>query len=180
MLAALYLSLFLPSAIASASNDCVYVLYVETGSVENAGTHAKISVVIGDIHGREMKVNDLKSWGLMGSSYKYFQKGKIDSFGGRGACLNGPPCHLKIASDYSGACPSWYCDVVEVTATGPHDSTTQTIFYVNQWFSKDRPPYQLSTARDYCYNMVEAGEHGRLGMLLVGNPLGRLQSPASQ
>ncbi|KAL6002352.1 hypothetical protein ACLOJK_034283 [Asimina triloba] len=157
MSAALFLALFLLSGIASASDDCVYVLYVETGSVESSGTNAKISMVMADKHGGEVKVDNLEAWGLMGASYDYFEKGNIDSFGGRGTCLNGPVCFLNLTSDNTGSYPSWYCDVVEVTATGPHDDSHQTFFHINQWLSTDKKPYQLFTQRNYC-SEVAGGE----------------------
>lgn len=138
-------------AAAYASKDeCVYTMSVKTGSVIKGGTDSKISALIGDGSGGEARIPDLEKWGLMGPGYDYYEIGNRDIFTGHGPCLSGPICRLNLTSDGSGSHHGWFCDYLEVTATGPHKPCTKTIFYIRQWLSTDAPPYKLSALLDGC------------------------------
>ncbi|RVW35148.1 PLAT domain-containing protein 1 [Vitis vinifera] len=78
------------------------------------------------------------------------------------ACIGAPICRLNLTSDGSGEHHGWYCDYVEVTATGPHMPCGQTIFYVDQWLASDAPPYQLTAVVDGCRLENIAAKSGRL------------------
>lgn len=129
---------------------CVYSLYVKTGSTLKAGTNSKISMSMSEGGGKSVDVMDLESWGLMGADHDYFERGDMDLFSGRGPCVGAPICRLNLTSDGSGEHHGWFCEYVEVTATGPHMPCGQTIFYVNQWLAYDAPPYQLTAIVDGC------------------------------
>ncbi|PIA48216.1 hypothetical protein AQUCO_01400652v1 [Aquilegia coerulea] len=134
----------------SKSDDCVYTLYVKTGSIIKAGTDSKISITLGDAQGKSVSIPDLERWGLMGSNYDYYERSNQDIFTVRAPCVGGPLCRINVTSDGSGDHHGWYCDYVEVTSTGPHKGCSQTIFYVDQWLAKDAPPYQLTAILDGC------------------------------
>lgn len=147
--------------------DCVYTLYVKTGSIIKAGTDAQIGVTLGDASGRSVWVPNLKPWGLMGPTHDYFERSNLDIFSGRGPCIGSPICRLNLTSDGAGAHHGWFCDYVEVTSTGPHKHCSQTIFYVDQWLADDAPPFLLTAVVDGCHG---AAVEKRRGRLVVGNP----------
>ncbi|KAJ6326981.1 hypothetical protein OIU78_013969 [Salix suchowensis] len=114
--------------------DCVYALYVKTGSIMKAGTDSKISLVLGDAQVVEVRA----------SAH--------------------PICSLNLTSDGQGSHHGWYCDYVEVTSTGPHKECGQTIFYVDQWLAADAPPFKLTALLDGCRigdDDVKKGKHGK-------------------
>ncbi|XWS51579.1 hypothetical protein CRYUN_Cryun12cG0188900 [Craigia yunnanensis] len=157
-------------AAGDSSNDCVYTLYVKTGSIIKAGTDSNISVTLGDSLGRTVWVSDLQSWGLMSPSHDYYERGNLDIFSGRGRCIATPICHLNLTSDGSGSHHGWYCDYVEVTSTGPQKACTQTVFYVDRWLASDAPPFQLTAVLDGCGLPDGPAKHGINGPFVVGNP----------
>ncbi|CAK9139930.1 unnamed protein product [Ilex paraguariensis] len=128
------------SAIAGDSNNCVYTFYVQTGTIIKAGTDSKISLRLGDSDGQSVWVPDLQKWGLMGPKYDYYERGNLDIFTGRGPCIGSPICSLNLTSDGSGSHHGWFCDYVEVTSTGPHQTCSKSIFYVDQWLATDAAP----------------------------------------
>lgn len=138
----------------SVSDDeykCVYTVYVRTGSIIKAGTDSKIDVELWDEKGDGVLISDLEEWGgLMGSDYDYFERGNLDIFSGRGPCLSGPVCAMKVISDGSGPHHGWYCNYVEITTTGPHIQCAQKKFDVEQWLASDAYPYELTATRNYC------------------------------
>ncbi|KAI3918730.1 hypothetical protein MKX01_042050 [Papaver californicum] len=150
----LLISLFFVSATNGASNsddECVYTMYVKTGSTIKAGTDSKISVIIGDAKGRSVNIQNLEAWGgTMGPNYDYFEWGNLDVFTGRGPCIDRPVCSMNVTSDGSGLHHGWYCDYIEVTSTGPHKRCSQSIFHVEQWLANDAPPYRLSAYLNGC------------------------------
>ncbi|XVF11215.1 hypothetical protein REPUB_Repub08aG0006900 [Reevesia pubescens] len=162
--------LLFSAAVGNSSNDCVYTLYVKTGSIIKAGTDSKISVALGDSLGRSVWVSDLKSWGLMSPSHDYYERGNLDIFSGRGPCINSPICRLNLTSDGSGSHHGWFCDYIEVTSTGPHKGCSQTVFNVDQWLASDAPPFQLTTVLDGCNLRDGPPKHGINGPFAVGNP----------
>ncbi|KAF8380532.1 hypothetical protein HHK36_028019 [Tetracentron sinense] len=152
--------------------ECVFSVYVKTGSVLKAGTDSRISLTLGDAAGRSVQVPDLEGWGLMGPGYDYYERSNLDIFSGRGPCIGAPLCSLNLTSDGLGAHHGWYCDYVEVTSTGPHKDCSQTIFYVDQWLAADASPYQLTALLNGCKQHTTAPEIARTGHFVVGNHLG--------
>ncbi|KAF5189093.1 Plat domain-containing protein [Thalictrum thalictroides] len=144
----------------SKPDDCVYTLYVKTGSIIKAGTDSKISITLGDANGKSVSIPDLEQWGLMGPNYDYYERGNQDIFTVRAPCVGAPLCQINVTSDGSGAHHGWYCDYVEVTLTGPHKACSQTIFYVDQWLAKDAPPYKLTAILDGCSQLQQKKANG--------------------
>ncbi|XP_071724320.1 PLAT domain-containing protein 3-like [Rutidosis leptorrhynchoides] len=137
--------------LAANENDCVYTVYVRTGTIWKGGTDSIIGVKLYDAHGGNVEIPNLESWGgLMESGHNYFERGNLDIFSGRAACLDAPVCALNLTSDGSGPHHGWYCNYVEVTSTGPHNKCQQKNFEIEQWLASDAPPYVLSTIRNYC------------------------------
>ncbi|KAL7192572.1 hypothetical protein ACSBR2_024400 [Camellia fascicularis] len=133
------------------SDDCVYTVYVRTGSIVKGGTDSIISLTLYDAKGWGIRISDLESWGgLMGPGYNYFERGNLDIFSGRGPCLTGPVCAMNLTSDGSGPHHGWYCNYVEVTTTGARTACAQQLFTVEQWLATDTFPYQLTAIMDNC------------------------------
>ncbi|KAL3527757.1 hypothetical protein ACH5RR_012413 [Cinchona calisaya] len=140
---------------ASADPDCVYTLYIRTGSILKAGTDSNITLTLYDAAGYGIRINNIEAWGgLMGPGYNYFERGNLDIFSGGGPCLTGPACAMNLTSDGSGPHHGWYCNYVEVTATGVHKACTQQLFTVEQWLATDTSPYNLTAIRNYCDNRL--------------------------
>ncbi|XP_027364460.1 PLAT domain-containing protein 3-like [Abrus precatorius] len=139
-------------------SECVYTAYVRTGSIMKGGTDSKIGLKLYDQYGYYIYIKNLVTWGgLMGNGYNYFERGNLDIFSGRGPCLNGPVCAVNVTSDGSGSHHGWYCNYVQVTTTGPHQSCAQQEFTLEQWLALDTSPYQLWAARNYCrHNLDQA------------------------
>ncbi|KAK7258225.1 hypothetical protein RIF29_32778 [Crotalaria pallida] len=150
LLSFLFVGFFLCAAARGDSHECVYTMYVKTGSIINGGTDSKISVTLGDSTGRTVWIPNIRRWGLMGSTHDYFERGNLDAFTGRGPCIGTPICTLNLISDGSGDHHGWYCDSVEVTSIGLHRRCSQSTFFVDQWLALDAPPYQLSAVLDHC------------------------------
>ncbi|KAI8006518.1 PLAT domain-containing protein 1 [Camellia lanceoleosa] len=149
-------------------NECVYTLYVQTGSGIKSGTDSTISMTLGDSSGRSVWIPNLELWGLMGHNHDYFEMGYLDIFSGRGPCIGGPLCHLNLTSDGSGAHHGWFCEYIEVTSTGPHKECSQTIFYVDRWLATDAPPFDLTVVLDGCLKDDGPRKHGETGAFVVG------------
>ncbi|CAA2964483.1 PLAT domain-containing 3-like [Olea europaea subsp. europaea] len=131
--------------------DCVYTVYIRTGSIIKGGTDSIISLTLYDADGYGIRINNLESWGgLMGPGYNYFERGNLDIFSGRGPCLSGPVCKMNLTSDGSGPHHGWYVNYVEVTTTGVHKQCTQEKFTVEQWLATDASPYELTAVRNHC------------------------------
>ncbi|XP_057417578.1 PLAT domain-containing protein 3-like [Lotus japonicus] len=136
--------------------DCVYTVYVRTGSVLKGGTDSKIGIKLYDKYGYYIYIKNLESWGgLMGSGYNYFERGNLDIFSGRGPCLEAPVCAVNVTSDGYGDHHGWYANYVEVTSTGAHISCSQEQFEIEQWLATDTSPYQLWAVRNYCRNSLD-------------------------
>lgn len=144
------------SVTADDENECVYTVYVRTGLIIKAGTDSNITLELWDQdHG--LKINNIEKWGgLMGRDYDYFERGNLDVFSGRGPCLDGPVCAMRLTSDGSGPHPGWYCSYVEVTTTGPHKQCAQQRFDVQQWLATNVYPYQLTAMKNYCSSDLNA------------------------
>lgn len=161
--------------------DCVYTVYVRTGSVLKGGTDSKIGLKLYDKYGYYIYITDLEAWGgLMGKNYNYFERSNLDIFSGRGPCLDGPVCAVNVTSDGSGSHHGWYCKYVEVTTTGPHLSCNQDQYTVEQWLALDTSPYQLWAARNQCrYSLDQARpvtERGVVGRKGFGSEFSILRS----
>ncbi|XP_050223980.1 PLAT domain-containing protein 3-like [Mercurialis annua] len=161
-------------------DECVYTLYVKTGSIFKAGTDSKISLTLSDAQGRSVWINDLQSWGgLMGPDHDYYERGNLDIFSGRGRCGGGGPlCRLNLTSDGLGSHHGWYCEYIEVTSTGPHKECRQTLFYVDQWLATDVSPYKLTAEIDGCGSSGESVKQGIKGRFFVGNKNSRRSADA--
>ncbi|KAJ6419456.1 hypothetical protein OIU84_029543 [Salix udensis] len=80
--------------------DCVYTMYVRTGSIIKGGTDSTISATLYDTYGYGVEVPDLERWGgLMEPGHNYFERGNLDIFSGRAPCLSSPVCALNLTSD---------------------------------------------------------------------------------
>ncbi|KQK01860.1 PLAT domain-containing protein 3 [Brachypodium distachyon] len=131
--------------------ECVYTVYVRTGSIWKAGTDANITLELKTATGNGVLIEDLPRWaGLMPAGHSYFERGSLDIFSGRGPCLGAAPCRMRLASDGTGPHHGWYCNYVEVTVTGPHRGCKQQLFTVEQWLANDAPPYKLEAVVDQC------------------------------
>ncbi|KAI6672254.1 hypothetical protein NL676_000160 [Syzygium grande] len=152
-------------------NNCVYTIYVKTGSLIKAGTDSRISLILGDLSGRSVWVPDLESWGLMEPSHNYYERGNLDVFSGLGPCIGPPLCWLNLTSDGSGDHHGWYCDYVEVTSAGPHKHCGQTTFHVDQWLATDVPPFRLTAVINGCEkDDARSARRSKGGALVTGNP----------
>uniref|UniRef100_A0A0D9WNE7 PLAT domain-containing protein n=1 Tax=Leersia perrieri TaxID=77586 RepID=A0A0D9WNE7_9ORYZ len=138
--------------------NCVYTVFVRTGTAWKGGTDSAISVEFAGADGRGVRIADLERWGgLMGAGHDYYERGNLDVFSGLGPCLSGgAPCWMNLTSGGAGAHHGWYCNYVEVTATGPHRGCAQRRFDVEQWLATDASPYQLTAVRDQCRGAVGA------------------------
>uniref|UniRef100_A0A3B6C847 PLAT domain-containing protein n=1 Tax=Triticum aestivum TaxID=4565 RepID=A0A3B6C847_WHEAT len=131
--------------------QCVYTVYVRTGSIWKGGTDSAIGVTLLGSDGTGVRIADLEQWGgMMGAGHDYYERGNLDIFSGRGPCMERAPCWANVTSDGAGAHHGWYCNYVEVTATGPHMGCAQQLFTVEQWLATDASPYRLYTAVDNC------------------------------
>ncbi|KAL2521616.1 Lipase/lipooxygenase [Forsythia ovata] len=129
--------------------DCVYTVYIKTGSIFGAGTDSIISLTLNDSNGNEFKINNLETWGgLMGPDYNYFESGNLDIFSGRGPCLNGPVCAMNLTSDGSGFLSDWYVSFVEVTVAEDHEQCAKKKFIVQQWLETNTLPYKFTAIRN--------------------------------
>ncbi|XP_066345223.1 PLAT domain-containing protein 3-like [Miscanthus floridulus] len=141
----------LQSASSDPKNQCVYTVYVRTGSIWKGGTDSTIGVTLLGADGTGIRIRDLAAWGgLMGAGHDYYERGNLDIFSGRGPCMSQAPCAMNLTSDGSGAHHGWYCNYLEVTVTGPHLGCAQTLFTVEQWLATDASPYRLYAVVDEC------------------------------
>jgi hypothetical protein len=141
------------------SYDCVYTIFVETGSIWKAGTDSVIGLTLRAAEGYGFTIKDLARWGgLMGAGYDYYERGNVDIFSGRAPCLASPPCRMNLTSDGSGDHHGWYCKSVEVAVTRQHVQCAKAEFGVEQWLARDAPPYQLYAERSVCKQGGDAEE----------------------
>ncbi|KAG2711857.1 hypothetical protein I3843_04G090500 [Carya illinoinensis] len=146
-----FLSLFFTSIVRSSDDDCVYTVYIRTGSIIKGGTDSIISVRLYDKYGDYIGIKNLEAWGgLMEPGHNYFERGNLDIFSGRAPCLPAPICAINLTSDGSGPNHGWYVNYFEVTTTGAHIKCKQQQFTVEQWLALDTAPYELTAIRNYC------------------------------
>lgn len=117
------------------SPECIYNLYVQTGSSPSAGTQSNISIFLGDDWNEEFPITKLKDWGLASSTFNYFRQGEVDLFAGKGPCLQGPVCRLIIV--LSGF-DNWFCDYIEVTVVGFERMCSKKYFTVKKWLDVNK------------------------------------------
>ncbi|CAN6542242.1 unnamed protein product [Malus baccata var. baccata] len=158
--------------------DCVYTVYVRTGSIIKGGTDSNVNLRLYDVYGYGFEITNLEAWGgLMGPGYNYFERGNLDIFSGRGPCLDSPICALNLTSDGSGPHHGWYVNYVEVTSTGAHIPCHQQLFTVEQWLATDTWPYELTAIRNYCNSDIEGAEkRGRTERRMIRSGSGGLVS----
>jgi hypothetical protein len=162
------LTIFISFAILIQSEDpdCVYTVYVRTGSILKAGTDSNITLTLYDSNGYGILIRNLEAWGgLMGADYDYFERGNLDIFSGKGPCLTAPVCEMNLTSDGTGSGHGWYVNYVEVTTTGVHMGCNQQLFTVEDWLALDRSPYSLTKVVDLCDAV--SGARGHLDRHLV-------------
>ncbi|XP_061336591.1 PLAT domain-containing protein 3-like [Gastrolobium bilobum] len=151
--------------------DCVYTVYIQTGSVIDGGTDSIIGLKLYEAYGpygKYIYIPNLVAWGgVMDPGHNYFEPGNIDIFSGKAPCLRGPVCAMNLSSDVSGLHPRWYCNYVEVTSTGWQKTCAQQRFRVQTWLSADRYPWSIT---DYCSDVLgqarqrsESSDDARLG-----------------
>lgn len=139
-------------------DECVYTVYIRTGSIIKGGTDSIISLRLYDSYGESVELANLEAWGgLMPPGHDYFERGNLDIFSGRAPCLYTPICAMNLTSDGSGPHHGWYCNYVEVTSTGPHVACSQQQFTVEQWLARDAAPYELTAIRNYCSDYATKG-----------------------
>ncbi|XP_048438057.1 PLAT domain-containing protein 3-like [Pyrus x bretschneideri] len=173
-----FLSLLLTLAF-SDDPDCVYTVYVRTGSIIKGGTDSNVNLRLYDVYGYGIEITNLEAWGgLMGPGYNYFERGNLDIFSGPGPCLDSPICALNLTSDGSGPHHGWYVNYVEVTSTGVHIPCHQQLFTVEQWLATDTWPYELTAIRNYCNSAdIEGAEkRGRTERRMIPSGSGGLVS----
>lgn len=137
----------------TAAAQCLYELVVKTAAVEGAGTDARISLTLSSADGSSdsvLEVEDLESWGWLGSDYDYFEPGDLDIFGAGHACLATMPCRMLLVSDGSSGKPNWYPSMVEIIQITTELSVSVRKFFPDQWLSAERPPYRLFVYMDLC------------------------------
>ncbi|CAI8598245.1 unnamed protein product [Vicia faba] len=157
--ALLFLFSFFFAGIVTSEEDCVYTVYVRTGSILKAGTDSNIILTLYDAKNYGIRINNLEAWGgLMGPGYNYFERSNLDIFSGRGPCLDAPVCKMNLTSDGAGSHHGWYVNYVEVTTTGVHSPCAQTLFTVEQWLATDTSPYELYSVKDNCPYKVDQAE----------------------
>ncbi|KAL6633531.1 hypothetical protein ACP70R_026202 [Stipagrostis hirtigluma subsp. patula] len=133
------------------SMECVYTVYIRTGSIWKAGTDSNITLELAGADGNGVGISDLPSWGgQMEPGHSYFERGNLDIFSGRGPCMRAAPCWMRLRSDGTGPHHGWYCNYVEVTVTGPHRGCAQQLFTVEQWLATDAAPYKLEAVVNNC------------------------------
>ncbi|KAF8012203.1 hypothetical protein BT93_I0362 [Corymbia citriodora subsp. variegata] len=157
-------------AISARSDDCVYTVYVRTGSIIKGGTDSVVSLRLYDAYGEGIWITDLEAWGgLMRPGHNYFERGNLDIFSGRGPCLGAPICAMNLTTDGSGAHHGWYCNYVEVTTTGAHIPCSQKQFEVEQWLARDVSPFELTAIRNYCTSDPDGvGSGGKIEHVVAG------------
>lgn len=159
-------------AISRSDLDCVYTVYVKTGSIIKGGTDSIITLTLYDTNGVGVRIRNLEAWGgLMGKDYNYFERGNLDIFSGRGPCLTAPVCAMNLTSDGSGSHHGWYCKYVKVTTTGVRESCAQQLFTVEQWLATDTSPYELTAIRNNCVKKaaVTAGASDKSSSVAVSD-----------
>jgi len=141
-------------------DDCVYTVYVRTGSIIKGGTDSIIGLKLYDALGDGLYITNLEAWGgLMGPGHNYFERGNLDIFSGKGPCLDRPVCAVNLTSDGSGAHHGWYVNYVEVTTVGVHAPCSQLQFTVEQWLATDTSPYRLWAAENNCPNVLSQARY---------------------
>lgn len=143
-------------------------MYVGTGTEwrgwADGGT---VGVKLCGAGGDCFSVPDVAAWGgVMWPGHEYFQWSAVDAFSGRARCLATPPCSVEVVVSDSrgGGSGGWYCEFVQVTATGPRLPCHQRTFKVQQWLSLDEPPHKLSAVRDECGSAGGGGNDTSKGL----------------
>jgi hypothetical protein len=132
--------------------NCVYAIYVRTGSIWSAGTDSTISVEFYDTEYNSILISNLTRWGgnIQGQDRDYFEGGQLDIFSGLGDCLPNAICGMNLTSDGTGDHHGWYVNYVEVTVTGAHLPCGKHEFVVNRWLATDTWPFSLTYESDEC------------------------------
>ncbi|KAI9077484.1 hypothetical protein K1719_040555 [Acacia pycnantha] len=137
---------FLLSATMATSDQCLYLVRVQTGDRADAGTDSIISLKLFNSSGGSYTVQNLEDWGIMEPGHDYFERGNLDLFSHSAPCIN--VCGITVTSDNSGSKSGWYLDSVEVTVSG--SITNKVAFPVNQWLALDEKPRRLDATVNLC------------------------------
>ncbi|XP_065876803.1 PLAT domain-containing protein 1-like [Euphorbia lathyris] len=160
-----FLLLLAFSTVAFSDSECVYTLFIRTGSIFKGGTDSIVSVRLYDELGEYIGITNLRSWGgLMGPEHSYFERGNLDFFSGKAPCLSSPVCALNLTSDGVGPHHGWYVNYVEVATAGVHGTCSQEQFTIEQWLASDAAPYELTAIRNNCPTYSTLGRKDRLGV----------------
>ncbi|XP_050216243.1 PLAT domain-containing protein 3-like [Mercurialis annua] len=139
------------SVVLSETCTCTYMISVKTGTMQQAGTDAVVSLKFSDLENPAVYIKDLENYGIMEFGHDYFEFDNLDFFSYTRRCFPKPVCYIELSHDNSGKYPGWYVEYVDVRSSGGYSiRETKKHFAVNQWLAKDEPPYQLSTFRDLC------------------------------
>ncbi|KMT10194.1 hypothetical protein BVRB_5g119550 [Beta vulgaris subsp. vulgaris] len=147
-----FVVVFLSLALVVHSYDCTYVVSLKTGTINKAGTHAKVLLRLHDNQGHSVDATDLSAYGV-GSKDHYFKRGQFDKFNIPGDCFPSPICIIELSHNNGGSSPAWYVEYLEVAVvTLQMQNTTSPVrrFNINQWLAKDEPPYSLSVVKNQC------------------------------
>ncbi|KAL3691580.1 hypothetical protein R1sor_005231 [Riccia sorocarpa] len=133
-----------------AKDDCVYTVFVKTGSVKGAGTDSTIGATFYTAEGGAFEIANFTSWGNpLEPNKDYFESSNLDVFSGYGDCLSGPICKIKLTSDEAGDFSAWFCESVEITAANSGKKCSTHHFTVNQWLSTYYlPDYNLTSSKE--------------------------------
>ncbi|XP_050205060.1 PLAT domain-containing protein 2-like [Mercurialis annua] len=132
------------------SETCAYSISIKTGSRNDAGTDAKISLKFSDMEDSAINISNLEKYGVMEGGHDYSENDQLDLFTYTGPCFTNPVCYIKLSHDNSGNKPGWYVKYVEITTSSNSAAPIRKHFDVNQWLALDEPPFQISTSRDMC------------------------------
>ncbi|KAG8091447.1 hypothetical protein GUJ93_ZPchr0012g19528 [Zizania palustris] len=142
----IFLGCLLVLAASTASAQCTFEILVKTGDISDAGTDARVSLMVSSSSDETLQINNLESWGQMSAGHDYFEKGNLDRFRGTGTCMSSVPCKMTITSDGSGNKPGWYVSYVAVSQLGLGSHR----WAVDQWLAIDEAPNSLFADRNGC------------------------------
>ncbi|KAI9126894.1 hypothetical protein K1719_002490 [Acacia pycnantha] len=131
---------FLLSLTMATSDQCQYLVRVQTGDHDNGGTDSKISLkLFNSLSNNSYTVKNLEDSGIMPPGHDYFERGNLDFFSHSGPCIS--VCGITVTSDNTGNKPGWYLEGVEVTVSGR--ISDKISFPVNQWLALGEWPNRL-------------------------------------
>ncbi|KAK4270811.1 hypothetical protein QN277_019580 [Acacia crassicarpa] len=132
--------------ILATSDQCQYLVRVQTGDRDSGGTDSKISLkLFNSLSNQSYTIKNLEDWGKMPPGHDYFERGSLAFFSHSAPCIS--VCGITVTSDNTGNKPGWYLESVEVTVSGR--ISDKISFPVNQWLALDEWPNRLYATVDY-------------------------------